>query len=294
MPSNNKEILDNKDLLRDVYEGISSASNIITKTMGPNGGLVYVEDNYDSFFCTKDGYVLSTHLGGTKNQASGLGVKLVQELCEKINEKVGDGNTTSTCFFNDLTNRLTILKNSFTKGDLIDALNYINENKDPLIQLIKVDNNLTNIKHVAKVACNGDGEIADIIIEIINKDFNNIIVEESNNGRTYSEIKEGFVFNQGPINEAFFYKNKDLKRFIITKENCKILIFDGKINSYSNFIEIFKDISKQATSIVIVADDFSQDFTNFVITNLLASPPYTSLDCYCIKAPGISTRKKDF
>lgn len=279
-----------EEVLEPALKGAKAAHDLVAITLGPGGGCVAMK-SYGSFRITKDGVSVANELEGIKEGPEEIGVALIQQACKVIGEKVGDGTTTvSVLTYEFMRTTLHLLKNSCEPYKICEALEYISEQSKKLIHQYsqKVDNQ--KMKQVATIACNGDEKTGDLLAKLFEKGYSNILAEESKTGDTYIEERNGFFFDKGPASEKFFARSTGEKRHSITKNKCQILVVADKISSFSNYLNLLNNFAKEKKTLIIVADDFSQEFLEAIMANYLLG----NLDCYCFKAPGFGERKEEF
>lgn len=279
-----------EDVLEPALRGAKAAHDLVAITLGPGGGCVAMK-NYGSFRITKDGVSVANELEGIKNGAEEIGVSLIQQACKVIGEKVGDGTTTvSVLTYEFLRTALYLLKNSYEPYKIHEALEYISKESKEIIRQYSQAVDKEKMKQVATIACNGDEKTGDLLAKLFEKGYNNILAEESKSGDTYIEERNGFFFDRGPTSEKFFARSTSEKRHSITKNKCSILVVADKVSTFSNYLNLLNNFAKEKKTLLIIADDFSQEFLEAILANYSLG----TLDCYCFKAPGFGDKKDDF
>jgi chaperonin GroEL len=279
-----------EEVLEPALRGAKSAHDLVAITLGPGGGCVAMK-NYGSFRITKDGVSVANELDGIKEGPEEIGVSLIQQACKVIGEKVGDGTTTvSVLTYEFMKTTLHLLKNSYEPYKICEALEYISEASKKVIKSHSQEVDHKKMKQVATIACNGDEKTGDLLAKLFEKGYSNILAEESKTGDTYIEERNGFFFDRGPASEKFFARSSGEKRHSISKSKCSILVISDKVSSFSNYLALLNNFAKEKKTLIIVADDFSQEFLEAIMANFLLG----TLDCYCFKAPGFGERKEEF
>jgi chaperonin GroEL len=279
-----------EDVLVPALKGAKAAHDLVAITLGPGGGCVAMK-SYGSFRITKDGVSVANELEGIKEGAEEIGVSIIQQACKVIGEKVGDGTTTvSVLTYEFMRTTLRLLRNDCEPYKIVEALKYISEQSKNIIQKYSQKVDAHKMKQVATIACNGDEKTGELLSKLFEKGYNNILAEESKTGDTYIEERNGFFFDKGPTSEKFFARSVGEKRNSIVKNNCHLLVVGDKVSSFSNYFPLLNSFSREKKTLLIIADDFSQEFLEAVMANYL----FGALECYCFKAPGFGDRKEEF
>jgi chaperonin GroEL len=111
-------------------------------------------------------------------------------------------------------------------------------------------------------------------------------VEESQTFGITTEYTDGLEFDKGYVSP---YMVTNQERMEAEYKNAPIYITDKKINTYKEIFPLIDQLAKQkATSLIIIADDFSDDtIRNFIIMKLQGA-----FNVLAIKAPGYGDNKK--
>ena len=125
-----------------------------------------------------------------------------------------------------------------------------------------------DIFNVANISANGDTEIANVITEAIDiTGVDGIItVENSPTTNTTIEYTEGLQFNNGYVSPYFINNQKKLQ---FEYDNCLLLIISGHVYTFDELSEPLNFALNQNKPIVIIANDYSQDVINALVTNRL-------------------------
>lgn len=142
-----------------------------------------------------------------------------------------------------------------------EIIEYLESNKKNI-------ENKEDIFNVANISANGDTEIANVITEAIDiTGVDGIItVENSPTTNTTIEYTEGLQFNNGYVSPYFINNQKKLQ---FEYENCLLLIISGHVYTFDELSEPLNFALNQNKPIVIIANDYSQDVINALVTNRL-------------------------
>lgn len=271
---------------KKLKEGIDGVANPVKITIGPKGKNVVIDR----------GNPLITNDGGTiakaitfKDRTVNMGASIIKNVINKTSERAGGGRTASAILVQELaTKGLTYAEmgmdmNAMKQGML--------QAKDDLIKKIKsMSKKVTTneeIKQVATISTESEelGKVIADTMEKIGKD-GIVQVEESQTFGITTEYTDGLEFEKGYVSP---YMVTNQERMEAEYKNAPIYITDKKINTYKEIFPLIDQLAKQkATSLIIIADDFSDDtIRNFIIMKLQGA-----FNVLAIKAPGYGDNKK--
>lgn len=274
-----KVIFKGHDEKKQVVEGIKNSADIITTTYGGQGGVVMYQPLNGPATFTKDGFEVSRQIQ-FPSLLENIGAKFVQEACEKIAFKVGDGTTTMAAMlgaFAEETFKYE-LAGTFNREISIGIKFAIDKCLEILQDIVnKIEkNDYASIKSVALVSSNQDEQVASFITEAyqnINKHMTNInpviLIEESKNERSSINIVEGMQLQRGILSPQFFKKDEKNKMRIEFNDHPYIIIFGKSIArpDIQQLLHAFDEIIKKGKSCLIIASDFSDEVINFLLIN---------------------------
>jgi chaperonin GroEL len=282
---------DNK---KKVVDGIKNAADIITTTYGGQGGVVMYQPLHGPCTFTKDGFEVSRQVQFPQILEN-VGAKFVQEACDKIAFRVGDGTTTMAVILSAFIEETFKheLAGLFNK-DIAAAIDYgIDKSLEILgsisIKIKKDDYN--SIRSVALVSSNYDQQVASFIEEAyknINKHMHNanpvILIEESKTENSSINIVEGMQLQRGVFSPQFFKKEEKNKMKVEFNNQPYIIVFGKSIgrSDIQQLLHIFDEIIKKGKSCLVVAPDFSEEVINFFLINRHNGIS----DWVCVKTPG--------
>ena len=249
--------------------GIRDLAEIVGSTVGPKGKNVITRDKRLQPLATNDGVTIAKDVHFT-DETMELGADLVRQAAEKTNVIGGDGTTTTTILASSLID--SILFNS-DEVDVLKTKGYLQDLQKSAFRTIdsmtrKVNSN-KRIYDVATISAQ-DKEVGKHIASIFEKlgDNTEIVVEEGydDSGIT-SYATKGMRFDKGYIHPNFI---NDSEKGEVLLTNVTTMAIKGKVQHFNDIIEFVKELSGKAEkSLVIFAEDFSQDFINTCWTNHL-------------------------
>lgn len=271
---------------KKLKEGIDAVANPVRITIGPKGKNVVIDR----------GTPLVSNDGGTianaikfKDRTLNMGASIIKNVINKTSERAGGGRTASAILFQELVDRglnfseMGIDMNVFKRG--------MSDSKDEIIKRVKsYSRPITSddeVKQVATISTESE-ELGSVIADTINKIGKDGIVQVEE-GQTFgitTEFADGLEFDKGYVSP---YMVTDSQRMEAEYKNASIFITDKRINSYREIFPVIKKaVDNKLTSLVIIADDFSEDtIRNFVVMKLQGQ-----FNVLAIKAPGFGENKK--
>lgn len=279
----NKEIISGKEAQDLIESVVIKLCDYVGLTLGPKGYNAIIDTDYSEPFITNDGVTIAKNLEFTPKEEAIA--KIIKETSIKTCDKVGDGTTTS----------LVLLKSMY-----LECLNYINKGISPYklkeelsMGIENICNTLLNnskkalfrdIKNIATIS-SGNEYYGKIIADIFKKNKNDgkIVIEESNNEKTYALYIKGLLIDSS-VSSSYMIKDR-LESEIIN--NPYFLITDQKIEEPSQISNIIDELLGK--NLVIIADSFSEE----VVEYLCSLKTNNVLNVIGIDAPDYSENKID-
>ena len=279
----------NNEAREGLKKGVDALANAVKVTLGPKGRNVVIEDGFGQVTITKDGVSVAKEIN-LKDRLQNIGANMVKEVASKTNELAGDGTTTATVLAQAIVEEG--LKNVTAGANPI----HLKEGIDQAVKIVSayligesiaVKDSVETIKQVASISANNDSIIGGLIAEGFSKvgATGVITVEESKTAETSIEVIQGMSFDRGYLS-PYFVTNKD--KGVVEYENARILITDGKINSFKSLIPLLEASMEQNIPLLIIADDIDNESLSNVVVNRLRG----NIKVVIVKAPGYGDRRK--
>lgn len=266
-----KIILTGQEAVAKLKEGVEKVYKAASKTLGPKSyGALFVLGGKEEYESSNDGYRLlkEIHL---QDPIEDLAAKSMRDTCSATNEQVGDGTTTSVVLAHSIFNAgyKKAFPDALLMGNKISPIQIkeqILEEADLVFQELKKQTkpleNDEDIENVAFVASNSK-EIATLVGDIYKKNGRetSILVEESNDHQTSSEIVEGIEIPNGYIARELGSKGKEnMALFEQSEGPVKILFTNFIINQPSQLIPLAeKLVAANIRRVVICARAFTRE-----------------------------------
>ena len=269
-------------------DGVDKLADAVTSTLGPSGRNVIIQQDMGSPISTKDGVTVAKSIE-LKNNIENIGAQIVKQASIKTAEQAADGTTTSTLLAQTILNEglqkmqegsnAVEIKRSINKA-VKDVVTFLEENSEPIADE-------TQLKQVATISANNDGEVGQLIATAMDKVGRDgvITIEESRTGETYLETVEGIQFNRGYKSPYFVTDNSTMTSVL---NNPLILITDKRLNSVKELLPILEAVSQQNKSLLVIADDIDGEALSTMVVNKMRG----ILPIAAVKAPEFGDRKK--
>ena len=256
-----KKIINNENLQIKMQEAITLLCSTVKTTLGPKGSNVIIDHSSFTPFITNDGVTIAENISSDDPVINTI-LELAKEASIKTNETVGDGTTTTLVLLESIFNKgLDLIKNGLNpiilKKELNNALEII-------VPLIKEKSHIPSNKDLLAIATisSNSREIGQIITDnyIKVKNKNAILIRESNNEETTISHIKGYTIDTLIANN-YFFKDQDNIKLV----NPKILITNNYLSNINDIANILNLIITTKDSLLIVADDYSDNFINDII-----------------------------
>ena len=272
-----------------MLHGVSTLANAVKVTLGPKGRNVIIEKSWGHPVVTKDGVTVAKEID-LDDKFENMGARMVKEVASKTSDVAGDGTTTATVLaqviYREGVKLVTAGHNPMALKRGVDkAVDLVVEE---LKKMSKPTKDKNEIAQVGSISANNDTFIGGIISEAMEKVGKEgvITVEEAKGMETTLEIVEGMQFDRGYLSPYFV---TDPEKMAATLEAPYILIHEKKINSMKDLLPILEQIAKQATPLIIIAEDVEGEALATLVVNKLRG----TLKCAAVKAPGFGDRRKE-
>ena len=113
-----KTIITGINAQKSLQNGVNIVSNLVKTTLGPKGKNVVLDRKFLTPLITNDGATIAKEVV-LEDPYENMGVKLINEVCQKTNDVSGDGTTTAIVLAQALLNEgLKQLSNGFNAIDI--------------------------------------------------------------------------------------------------------------------------------------------------------------------------------
>ena len=282
-----KQIIYGEQARQTVLRGINKMADAVKVTLGPRGRNVILGKAYGAPTITKDGVTVAREID-LKDRLENMGAQMAREVASKTSDLAGDGTTTATVLAQAIFREG--VKHVVSGANPMDIKRGIDRAVDVVTGELKkmskpVSGNM--VAQVGTISANNDGPIGAIIAEAMEKVGKDgvITVEEAQTIDTSLEIVEGMQFDRGYLS-PYFVTNPD--RMEVVLDNPRILIHEKKLSSLKDLLPLLEKVSKDRSSLLIVAEDVEGEALATLVVNKLRG----TLQAAAVKAPGFGDRRK--
>lgn len=285
-----KSIIYNEEARKALKEGVDTISNVVKTTLGPKGRNIAIAKSYGSQIITKDGVTVAKEIED-RDPFKNVGVEMIKEASNKVNDLAGDGTTTVAVLAQAVAK--FGFRNVSAGSNPIAVKRGIDKGVDMIVKELekkaKKISGLEEISQVATISANNDKELGDMIggvFEKVGKD-GVITVEEAKGFDDEVEYTEGMEFDNGYVS-AYFVNNAETLETVM--DNPYIFITDKKLSNLQDIQAIAEKVLGAADRpLVIIAEDIENQALATLVVNKLRG----TLDVVAVKAPGFGDRKKE-
>ncbi len=273
------------DAKSKIMAGVNKLNKAVSSTLGASGKCVIYEDGTGRPIVTKDGVTVANSVI-LMDPAENIGATLIKEAAQKTVKEAGDGTTTSTVLAHSILTKynesnLTNLR-AIKKGIKIGVdkvIKYLDKIAIP------VKNKM--LTHVANISTNNDSELGNIIADAYEKVGKDgvVLMEESEDDKTYTEIVDGVKFDSG-IKSQYFITDKEKNKAILN--NPLVLLVDTEIETIRKIQSVLEYAIKNKRSILIVGSVGQQPLSALIMNKAKGNIKVNVID-----PPGFSNLKQE-
>ena len=284
-----KQILFDEPARKKALKGVTTLADAVSVTLGPKGRNVLIDKKFGSPTVTKDGVTVAKEIE-LQDPYENMGAQMVREVASKTSDLAGDGTTTATVlaasvYREGLKNVAAGANPVYLKRGIDKA---VEAGVGKLLRDSKKVSDREEVRQVATVSANWDGEIGEIIADAMDKvgKDGTITVEEAKSIETTLDVVEGMQFDKGYVS-PYFCTNNDTMEAVL--EDCYILINEKKITALNDLLPVLQLVSKQGKALLIIAEDVEGEALAALVVNKLRG----TLNACAVKAPGFGDRRKE-
>jgi chaperonin GroEL len=284
-----KQILFDEPARKKALKGVTTLADAVSVTLGPKGRNVLIDKKFGSPTVTKDGVTVAKEID-LVDPYENMGAQMVREVASKTSDLAGDGTTTATVlaasvYREGLKNVAAGANPVYLKRGIDKA---VEAGVAKLLRDSKKVSDREEVRQVATVSANWDGDIGEIIADAMDKvgKDGTITVEEAKSIETTLDVVEGMQFDKGYLS-PYFCTNNDTMEAVL--EDCYILINEKKITALNDLLPVLQLVSKQGKSLLIIAEDVEGEALAALVVNKLRG----TLNACAVKAPGFGDRRKE-
>ena len=258
-----KKVVSNNELKEVMDNAINLLCTTVSKTLGPTGNNILIDNSELSPFITNDGVTIAKNIESNDERVNAV-LEIVKEASLKTNEIVGDGTTTTLVLLESIykegIKEIELGKNPIIiKKELNQALDIVIKE----LQKEKISPTEKDYQNIAITSAN-DKEIGLYLSNIYSKTNNkySIQLKQSKNLNTYYELKQGYSIEINEISSLYFKTRK-----IIALEDVYIFILKGYLTDINQIANIINESENK--NIVIFVEGLERNIKEEILAYFL-------------------------
>ena len=276
------------ELKNKLLAGIKKLNQSVSSTLGPGGRTVLIKDRSGEVKVTKDGVTVAKSFHELEDQVEDLGAQLVKQVSVKSANEAGDGTTTSTLLAATMVEEgLKLINQGSNPVEVKKGIDkYVKLVVEELRNISQDVASQDQIRQVATISANNDAEVGELISTAIEKVGREgiVTIEESKTGETSLEVVEGMQFDRGYKSPYFVTNNATMEAVL---EDPYILIYDGRITTAAELLNVLNKVNAENKPLLIVAEDVEGEALATLIVNKMRG----IVQVAAVKAPDFGERR---
>jgi len=272
-----------------ILKGANSLRNNAASLIGPRGGRTTIfRLGERRGTVTRDGLIIAAQLTNQDHHTR-YGIDLLSKVAYDVREQVGDGAKTAMLLCYKIVSGGYEAAN---KGELLsDVVSGMEHAVEKTIKYLQKQKRLLNRDKVFNILETAGGKaISHLLVKAFEKaEPEGIweILEDKAPNKSSLEIQEGVVFDQGYLADEFA---NDPQTGNCILEDCFVLVYDGKIYSNQQILNVIEEIGEARKPVFILAEDVEGEALKLLVYN---NSREKSLSCVAVRTPGYQ-KKKDW
>jgi chaperonin GroEL len=273
----------------ELLEGARILAEAVGATLGPRSSNVAIERQWGHPNVIHDGVGVANEIE-LPDPWRNMGVRLLKDAAKRTNEAAGDGTTTATVLGHAVASEAhrNIVAGSQAmalRNGIERAAKAMDEELSRIAVPVRDDGELLQVATISAQ----NAEIGDLVADGIRRMGRDgvLAIEESPNGQTYIEIKQGMDFNRGYAHPVFI-TNPEFNEASL--ESPYVLVTDFNLTDIQDilFLTRFTESERENNNIVVIAEDIS----GMALATLIGNQGKT-IRCIPVKAPGYQEAQKE-
>ncbi len=277
-------VIEGKESVYQMLEGIKVATKLIRTTYGPNGKNISVENSFYPYHQVANDAQTIIQATFVKGQAQVRGLNFLKEAMDKVNLISGDGRKTTCIMIEEILERGLDADIPNIKRELDNLIPILEKEIDSHKEEINEDN-----IHTIATTAGESAELGAVIGESYKKIGKDgiIIPESSGTPNTYFNVIEGIRFNDtGYLSYAMVHDEQAKKdgrpETKAIYHNPKILVTKRKISNINEIDPLLTSMMQSGEKDLVI---FTDDMDSGVATALVNTHKAGIMNILIIKAP---------
>lgn len=270
-----------------ILQGVNTMADAVRITLGPKSKCVLIEKQFGKPIVCNDGVTIAKEIE-LKDPEENLGAQMIREAAERTGDTVGDGTSTATILAQEIFSEG--LHNIAAGASAVDLKKGLDKGlKIAVAEIRKLSHPVGSVKELAQIAtisAHNDSSIGDFVANAMDKVGKEgvVTVEEAKGTETVLDVVEGMQFDRGYISPYFV---TDPEKMIVELQEPYVLLCEKKINTMKDLVPLLEDVSKTASSLLIISDNVESDALATLVVNRIRGV----LHCAAVKAPGFGENR---
>ena len=262
--------------------GAARAARLAGLTLGPRGGRVLLDRENDYPEITKDGFTAIRELEESDRFAT-LGAELIKLCAKKTRDAAGDGSTTTAL----LAGRLAAAGARLVAAGLDATVvrrgfdDLTREARAALARQSVPAGGRATLAALARAAAAGDGEIADLVAEAVERLGPEGVVNISYHQGvdTTVDYMSGMTFDHGLLSRGFLLEAGATE---VGLDRVFLLMCQGALTEAAQLVPALEAARRGGGSLLVLA----RDVTDRALAAMLANHREGTVRCAAVKGPG--------
>lgn len=255
-----QKIIKGQELQEYIDLALSSLSDAVKTTIGPNGHNVIINTSEYAPFITNDGVTIAEAISA-EDEITNTILTLIKEAALKTDSDIGDGTTTTIVLLESIyKSSIATIKD---KSDTLKLKEDLQRSGTQICNLLKKYSKTPSnedLKNIASIAAN-DEDIADLITKFylsLDKSDNIKIYENTLNSKDYVQKLQGYFLDDVIASPYFFKDQKSIT-------NPIVILFNTDITDIPLIQELIYNNKQLNKDLIIMADSFTDEVINTVL-----------------------------
>ena len=277
------------DLKDRLLNGVKQLNEAVSSTLGPAGRTVMIKRSGGrATKITKDGVTVAKNFKELEDQIESIGVELVKKVSIKSGNEVGDGTTTSCVLATSILEEG--IKQVKDGSNAVEIKKGIDEAVATIVSKLKeMSTEITDdsqIKEIATISANNDGECGELILQALDKVGRDgiVTIEESKTGETYLEVVEGMEIKRGYFSPYFVTDNNTMSAVL---NDPYIFIYDGVLTRSQEIVNVLQIANTENKPLLIIANEVRGEALATLIVNKMRG----IVNVCAVKSPDYGDRR---
>ena len=285
--ANGRVIYEGEECRKILLKGVNLVADVVKSTLGPSGRNVIIGRAGQSAIIN-DGVTIASEIS-FKDPGLNAGVVLIKDACARTNKEAGDGTTTAAVLTQAIVKEG--LSNIASGANPMVMKRGIRRAVDSAVALIKKKarevKTKEDIKNIGTISSGNNEEVGQMIADAMDKigEYGVITVEESKNGKTELELRDGMQFDKGMVAWHFAQGQPKQELFF---ENPYIILVDDKVSLMQDIVPVLNNIVTTKKPVLLIADDIAGEALATMVVNHLNG----IVQCCAVKSPLFSGLRK--